>query len=384
MAHRNKRLLRKTVKGILNAWEHKMDLKKTDLTYNMKPKGVEDNYTMTLKAYPMPTFGQNIELFNNDADSGDIFLTSFGEMILSGATELAEGAVDFVSEGIKDGVNALKKGELDIGFNVASAFTSLKNTITDAIGALAEYTDGANPNKGELMGTFVFPVPNNLTDTLRHAYDQDTFSPLEKMVGVGSKLAKRVIGGEGASRMMDATIAFNVEQAKRNNYVFDNNLINIYKNTEQREFIFNITIIPQSYDEFKNILQGYSYLKVLMTGEQISMNMALAQKCSFTVSFKNENLTTYMHLDDTIDLNLETLEIDVSGNPFTSYATESVMTGTGVPKLIQIIMTLRERRPLRNNMIKRPTEPQTTSTSTKPQEMTLEEAQSAQDKKLGF
>jgi hypothetical protein len=152
------------------------------------------------------------------------------------------------------------------------------------------------------------------------------------------------------ARLADGALKFNIEQAKRNNITFDNNLINMYTGTEQREFIFNFTLIPQSYEHFQHILRAYANLKILMTGAKVGGSMGMVQKFCFTVNFTNPYFKQYMFLDETIELNLETLEIDVSGAPFSTFEAGGIDKGTGVPKAIQLVMTFKERRPMRDSV----------------------------------
>lgn len=80
-----------------------------------------------------------------------------------------------------------------------------------------------------------------------------------------------------------------------------------------------------------------------MTGTKVGANMAMVQTHSFTITFMNQYFENYMMLNDKVDLNLETLEIDVSGNPYATF-------NNYVPKSMQMILTFRERRPLRNDV----------------------------------
>lgn len=311
---------------------------------------VNPNYTITIKAWKMEQFFEELKLFDNDDNSQNMFLASIGEV----AMMLGQEIVDVASDVLTDLKNTIKENSVS---EIASAgLDKLASGMATAGVKLHEYTSGANAKVANKIGSnefysaFVFPVPENLTDSLKHTYDTDTFSPLEVIGSMGKKLTKKIFKGEGIARISDAALKFNIEQAKRNNIVFDNNLINIYKNTEQRDFIFNFTLIPQSYEHYKEILRAYASLKVLMTGAKVGGSMGMVQKYCFTINFENPYFEQYMVLDETIELNLETLELDVSGSPFTSFENGSVNQGTGVPKNIQMIMTFKERRPLRDDI----------------------------------
>lgn len=301
-------------------------------------------YTMHIKAWKLPQIAGDLDkLMTSDEGTANIFKEGISEYIMTEVKEGVTSLTKFVSDASK------KVMDSNISKIPALILDGVSNGFEEFINAI----DGVEPNKKDFVALFKFPAPQNLTDTLRHQYDQDTYTPLESLKNMGKTLSRKIIKGEGFNRLKDSSLEFTINQAKRNNFVFDNNLINIYKQTEQREFIFNITLIPQSFSHYKQIVRAYAKLKVLMTGDKMLANMAFTQKYCFTISFENKYFKSYMMLDDTVDLNLETLEIDVSGNPYTSFAGRKTKTdhatGDGVPKLIQIIMTFRERRPLRND-----------------------------------
>jgi len=316
------------------------------LHYNIcNPYNMHEYYTMKLQAWVMPQIMSDLNgALNSDENTANILRDGIVSIVADEMVEIGGQIFDT----IKDGINYYKeKGFSDLsGVLIAGANEQIQKFMSQ----LSTYTDGAEPSKKKYECEFILPVPQNLTDTLRHQYDQDTFTPLEAVRNLGGYLSRKIVSGEGINRAKDALIDFNIKQAKRNNFSFDNNLINIYKQTDQREFIFNITLIPQSYKHYVEIVKAYSKLKILMTGDKALANMGMFQKYCFTITFQNKYFEQYMMLDDKIDLNLETLEIDVSGNPYTTFSASSTSQGDGVPKLIQIIMTFRERRPLRNDV----------------------------------
>lgn len=299
---------------------------------------ISNQYVMVISAWEMPSLFSDLHIFDNDENSPNLLVDGIGEIVMSELTDVATDSVEVLSDIVNIAKNSGNMSEA-LGNMVDSATQSLK----DVMSKLTEYTNGAEPKRDKYVCQFVLPTPQNLTDTLRHQYDQDTFSPLETVKHLGSWLTKKLVNSEATNRVLDSAMEFNIKQAKRNNFAFDNNLINVYKQTEQREFIFNISLLPQSYDHYKQILATYARLKILMTGTKVGANMAMVQTHSFTITFMNQYFENYMLLNDKVDLNLETLEIDVSGNPYVTF-------NNYVPKSMQMILTFRERRPLRNDV----------------------------------
>ena len=219
--------------------------------------------------------------------------------------------------------------------------------VDEVFGNTLKNIDGGAEASGDPVAMWVLPLPINLSISLSHNHESSEFTP-EQMVDRALIKKGGLMLTSTARQMFPGAVdhikrmaKFGVEVARRYNYSFDPNQINVYTGTNPHKIILPFRLTPMSESHAEKIIEGILQLKKMMTGEQILTDgMFVKQPYCFKIDFNNDYINKWIGLTDS-DLNV----LSVTTNLF---AEPSAPTYDGMTKSLTFDIELEERRPPRN------------------------------------
>lgn len=258
---------------------------------------------------------------------------------------------------------------------------AFRNILKDATNVTKQLITNADLLQiDQLHDTLYLPIPNNISESFSHEYDEDKMNIGEMardavfntLTAVGTP--GKVVGvlkdiGDLALQVMN-----------RSNVILDPRMLLVYKSTNPRSFEFDFNIMPHSQDESNYYKKVIDVLKSYSKAEEMKLLgfiPALKQDKIFTFNFgglknKNSLMNDLMRTDDTekktpgFFISSVSLTINNDGNYIKTYH-------DGMPIQMSLKLTFKERKPLYHTFwndpeVKQTEQPTTTASADTPPE----------------
>jgi hypothetical protein len=198
-----------------------------------------------------------------------------------------------------------------------------KKLVKDLDGTLKNLNRNIVPKNH--ISTFVLPLPNELSDSVNHGWNEEN--------GIVSSVVKGVDILDKANGVADKVLSRISDKIGARKPLIDPGYFQNYTGTTPRTFSFTFDFIPSSRAEANQLLTLIAKLKKYSTP---TGNMGvLYSPHYFEISFSNEVLDNMINIQSCV---ISDIEVNYSGNGYMD------TTVDGIPKFMKLSLTIKERR----------------------------------------